>query len=79
MFPLTGPTSSGTAPYTPIYSLATEGLAQTVTWMHPHSEQGSESGNIFAWGTSGKVLGVGDLRMEKPAIIMNCDAMVNSM
>lgn len=79
VFPLASPTSSGSAPYAPIWSLATEGLVQTVAWLHPHSDAGSESGNVFVWGTSGKQLVVGDLRMEKPAVVVTHDAMVNSM
>ncbi|ORY83516.1 WD40-repeat-containing domain protein [Leucosporidium creatinivorum] len=74
-------------PFKPVWSLATEGLVQSVCWIHPQAgaELGGEGAsasngnNLFAWGTSGKMLGVGDLRMHKPVMEVECGAMVNSV
>ncbi|SGY25116.1 BQ5605_C018g08583 [Microbotryum silenes-dioicae] len=81
--PLQTPTSPlplhRSSSFAPIWSLTTEGLVQSVDWLHPHAAQGSESEQVFVWGTSGKVLGVGDLRMDKPAMVVMCDAMINSV
>lgn len=76
--PLAAPSSTGVDPYKPIWSVATDGLVQSVAWINSPEVQ-ADVGKVFAWGTSGKVLGVGDLRMEKPAMIVECDAMINSM
>lgn len=80
----TGSLSSSSSVTSPIWSLHTDGLVQSVTWLQPNACQGAESGNVFAWGTSGKVLAVGDMRMPggetgRPAMEIRCDGMVNSV
>ncbi|KAM0789975.1 hypothetical protein ACM66B_005308 [Microbotryomycetes sp. NB124-2] len=75
------PTSSSTvsSPYAWTWSHATDGLVQTVAWVHPSAGQGAESMNVFAYGTSGRVLGVGDMRMDKPVLEMRSETMINSI
>lgn len=87
------PTVSSTAAFAPsvstgenggssVWSHSTDGLVQSVCWVNPGAiGSASESGNLFAWGTSGKVVGLGDMRMK--AIVgewkSETSGMINSM
>ncbi|KAK4047618.1 hypothetical protein OIV83_005276 [Microbotryomycetes sp. JL201] len=73
------PTTSTLSPHAWTWSHATDGLVQTVAWIHPSTGQGAESMNLFAYGTSGRILGVGDMRMDKPVLEMRSDTMINSI
>ncbi|KAM0746883.1 WD40 repeat-like protein [Meredithblackwellia eburnea MCA 4105] len=76
--PLSAAGANGADPYRPIWSIASDGLVQSVAWVQ-HGVEAGDSGNLFAWGTSGKVLSVGDLRMEKPAMVVQTEGMVNTI
>ena len=91
--PTSTPTISSTATFGPqasatdsagrtAWSHTTDGLVQSVCWVNPGAMgTASESGNMFAWGTSGKVVGLGDMRMK--AIVgewkSETGGMINSM
>ncbi|KAL8290463.1 hypothetical protein RQP46_002721 [Phenoliferia psychrophenolica] len=72
------PSSSSSSRHNPVWTTATDGLVQAVSWINSPESQG-DSGNLFAWGTSGKVLAVGDLRVDKPVMTVQTDAMINSL